>query len=137
AASERTEAKMDDSENVMGETALRERPGLESFLGRFGGSGTVTASQRQADPRPRPLVSVETLPIIAVVLEFVLITVTTFAAGVLYHELVFGFLPRGTFYAAATCTLAGLVVGPSVLAWDYSVNHLNDAREQIGRAFRR
>jgi FlaA1/EpsC-like NDP-sugar epimerase len=128
---------MNDSENFMVDATFRRKGRLGSLLGALDGGGSISASQHLGKPLPRPALSVETLPVIVVVLEFLLITLTTFAAGAMYHEFIFGFLPRGTFYMAATCALAGLVVGPSVLAWDYSVNHLNDAREQIGRAFRR
>jgi Undecaprenyl-phosphate glucose phosphotransferase len=128
---------MDERENLMGDATLRDETSLELTFSGVDRGGAVAASDPFGDRLARPTISVGTLPVIAVGLEFVLITLTTFAAGALYHELAFGFLPRGTFYAVATCALAGLVVGPSALAWDYSVNHLTDAREQIGRAFRR
>lgn len=128
---------MDDSEYQAGDALLRDRPGPEPILGGIDGGAAVAASETLQDPLPRPMISVKTLPVIAVGLEFILIVLTTFAAGALYHELIFGFLPRRMFYAGATCALALLVVGPSILAWDYSVNHLTDARDQIGRAFRR
>lgn len=128
---------MNDSNNLMGDATLRSETSLESILGGVDRGGAVAASGPFEDRPERPAISVGTLPVIAVVLEFMIIALTTFAAGALYHEIVFGFLPRGTFYVIATCVLAALIVVPSALAWDYSVNHLTDARDQIGRTFRR
>lgn len=85
----------------------------------------------------RSVISSQHLPVLASGLEFLLVAVVVLAAGYVYHDVFVGWFPHAELYIVAALSLAALFVGASGFAWDYSVNHLNDARAQIGRTLRR
>lgn len=84
-----------------------------------------------------PTLNARTLPVLAAISEFVILTAVTFEAGAVYHYLVFDALPSPAFYFAATIGMVALFVLQCVLARDYSTKSLRDAKEQLRAVFGR
>ena len=78
-----------------------------------------------------------TIPIIAAVLDFIILTAITFEAGAVYHYLAFDVLPSPTFYFSANVGMVALFVVQCGLARDYSTKSLRNAKEQLRLVFGR
>ena len=78
-----------------------------------------------------------TFPVIAAVIELIILAAVTFQAGAVYHYLVFGHLPWPTFYLVATLGLVAGFVLQCALARDHSIKRLPDMREQLRSVFKR
>ncbi len=72
-----------------------------------------------------------TMSAVAAIVEFVLIAAATFAAGIVYHEITFGYLPFASFYLGATLILSALFVVTCGIYRHYSIKYLIDARSQM------
>jgi Undecaprenyl-phosphate glucose phosphotransferase len=81
------------------------------------------------------LLTARSVPLLALVAEFGLISAASFAAGAAYHDYTRGQLPSAEFYFAATLLLAAMMVVPCGLARDYAVARLVRPREQIRSVF--
>jgi len=97
--------------------------------GLYGGHGE--------NPRlpSRALFDAKTFALLAIGFEWLLIAAACYAAGAIYHRLVFGYFPYANFYLAATLCLAAMYVAPSGFARDYSIKRLQDSKVQLQSVF--
>ncbi|MBX3548944.1 MAG: undecaprenyl-phosphate glucose phosphotransferase [Xanthobacteraceae bacterium] len=84
---------------------------------------------------PRTLLDGRRLPLTALSIEFLLVSLAVFEASALYHFLKFGDFVYPRFYALAALALTAAFVGSAAFARDYSVKRLLDRREQIRSIF--
>jgi len=104
----------------------------------FWKAGATTRGWPQYVGQDRLLnLNARTVPIIAAVLDFVILTIVTFQAGAAYHYVVFETLPSPLFYLAATVGMVALFVVQCGLARDYSTKSLRNAKEQLRLVFGR
>jgi Undecaprenyl-phosphate glucose phosphotransferase len=80
-------------------------------------------------------ISAESVPVLAIVAEFMLVAVATFGADTLYHHVVFGALPSPVFYLIATVGLSALYVAQCALARDHSIKRLLDPKDELRSVF--
>jgi Undecaprenyl-phosphate glucose phosphotransferase len=98
----------------------------------YGQRGKVTVSSFPYRTRGiAAVLSARTIPVLALLAEFVLVAAASFGAGLLYHSYVFGSLPFPEFYFAATLLLTSMLVVPCGLARDYAVTRLLQRPEQL------
>lgn len=96
------------------------------------------AAPRQADSIRRPvrtLLDGRRLPLAALSIEFLLVSLAVFEASALYHFLKFGDFVYPRFYALAALALTAAFVGSAAFSRDYSVKRLLDRRERIRSIF--
>ncbi len=84
-----------------------------------------------------PILNARTLPMIAALTDFIILTGATFGAGAAYHYLTFDALPSPAFYFFATIAMVALFVVQCGLARDYSTKSLRNAKEQLRLVFSR
>src|SRR5690606_5822718 len=85
---------------------------------------SIRDAYRGARPSASGILNAQTIPVLLVALEAVLITAACYLAGAFYHQMVFGHLPFASFYLLATFCLAAMFVLPCGFARDYSVKRL-------------
>ncbi|MBY0530773.1 MAG: undecaprenyl-phosphate glucose phosphotransferase [Xanthobacteraceae bacterium] len=90
---------------------------------------------KQIERVPVSLLSGRKLPLAALTVEFLLISVIVFEASALYHFAKFGGFAYPRFYALAALALAAVFVGSSAFARDYSLKRLLSRREQLRSIF--
>ena len=80
-------------------------------------------------------ISARTVPLLAVMAEFIVMAAATFGAGSLYHHVVIGTLPSPLFYLVATMALSALYVAQCALARDHSVRRLLEPKDELRSVF--
>jgi Undecaprenyl-phosphate glucose phosphotransferase len=120
---------------------MNQRPDIKvSRAARYAAGCEFDGLARQ-DDWPRlgarlPSLNARTIPVLAVIAEFAILSGVTFEAGAAYHYVVFGYLPSPMFYVLATVSMVGLFVLQSCLARDYSTKQLPDLRGQLRSVFK-
>jgi Undecaprenyl-phosphate glucose phosphotransferase len=84
---------------------------------------------------PRPNLSVHAFPVVAAIIEFVVLAVCVFEAGTLYQHLAFGRIPNESFYLGAAFCFSAMFVLASGFARDYSIKRLLSPKEQFRSLF--
>ena len=98
----------------------------------YGQRGKVTVSSFPYRTRGiAAVLSAQTIPVLALIAEFVLVSAASFGAGLLYQNYAFGNLPFTEFYFAAALLLTSMLVMPCGLARDYAVTRLLQRPEQL------
>jgi Undecaprenyl-phosphate glucose phosphotransferase len=99
------------------------------------------AHAHQAEKTRRPgtisFLSGRKLPLVALTVEFITLSLVIFEASVFYHFLKFGGFAYPRFYALAALATSAAFVGSSAFARDYSLKRLLDRREQLRSIFLR
>ena len=102
----------------------------------FTGGNIASVPTAPAAARPQAQeIGAGSVPVLAVVVEFILITAAAFGAGALYHQLVFGALPWPLFYLVATMGLSAIYVAQCALARDHSIKRLLDPKDELRSVF--
>jgi Undecaprenyl-phosphate glucose phosphotransferase len=98
----------------------------------YGQRGKVTVSSFPYRTRGiAAVLSARTIPVLALMAEFVLVAAASFGASLLYQNYAFGNLPFAEFYWAAALLLTSMLVVPCGLARDYAVTRLLQRPEQL------
>jgi Undecaprenyl-phosphate glucose phosphotransferase len=84
---------------------------------------------------PRLNLSIHAFPMIAAIIEFVVLAVCVFEAGSIYQKIVLGRFPYQSFYLLAAFGLSAMFIVSSGFARDYSVKRLLSPREQFRSLF--
>ena len=95
---------------------------------------SVPSAPARARRKPREI-GAGSVPLLAVVVEFILIGAAAFGAGTFYHEVVFGALPSPLFYLVATMGLSAIYVAQCALARDHSIKRLLDPKDELRSVF--
>jgi Undecaprenyl-phosphate glucose phosphotransferase len=114
------------------EIGMRKGPG-PATRGHAGAIGVSDLSARER--RSSRLLNARTIPVLAIMLEFALLSAVSFAASELYHRYTVGQLPYVELYVLATCLLTTIFCVPCGFNRDYAMNRLVQPREQIRSVF--
>jgi Undecaprenyl-phosphate glucose phosphotransferase len=83
----------------------------------------------------RVKVSAHAFPVVAAVVEFIVLAVCVFEAGSLYQKLALGRQSYQGFYLIAAFCLSAMFIGASGFARDYSIKRLLSPKEQLQSLF--
>jgi Undecaprenyl-phosphate glucose phosphotransferase len=98
-------------------------------------ASTSSTARAQVPRRVSSVLSGRKLPLAAIAVEFLLVSLLVFEASALYHLVQFDSFAFPRFYALAVLALTAVFVGSSAFARDYSVKRLLERREQLRSIF--